>query len=84
MKKINGFYYDVDPVGFKDYKYRAKFEVRAENGSQLDCFDIYTTNPSRNEVEKLLKKSSSKTYSSMSNTLSGIIYWATKEQDDSE
>lgn len=80
MKEKNGHFYDIK--SFEDYKYRAKFEVVDINGNQLTNFDIYTTNPARNEVEKLFQISSSKIYPNKSNTKSGIIHWTTKEQDD--
>lgn len=60
---------------FSDYKYRAKISARTETDEHL--IDIYTTNTSKKDTEKILLGRTTEKIVSLS-----IINWTSREQDE--
>ena len=81
VKQINGFNYSMS--SYPEYKFRAKMEYQGfVLPHNVQSLDIYTDNPSRNEVEKLFIEKLLKKYDDLNSAKTKIIFWTTKKQDD--
>jgi|TARA_R110001599_G_scaffold343470_1_gene566101 hypothetical protein len=73
MLELNGFKYSKERI--EDYKFRAIAEF--EKDKELYNLDIYTTDSSKVNVGKILKKHVKEGVEYI-----GLIHWCSKEQDD--
>ena len=74
--ELNGFKYSREE--FEGYKFRTIFQFRVNNDWRDDSIlNIYTDNPNREEVIKVInKKASNKVIEVL------LEHWTTKEQDE--
>lgn len=81
MKKVNGFTYSTKK--YDGYKFRAIIEyVGFALKHSPQRLEVYTDNPSRNEVEKLILNAISKKLDTLNRAASKIVHWCTVEQDE--
>ena len=78
MKEKNGFLYST--TSFEGYKFRLIFKIRAPKVDEN--VDVYTTNPSKEDVGNLLMEAVRKKYENINLEETGIIHWCTVEQDE--
>ena len=80
IKIKNGHRYSDKEFG--GYEWRAKLVAENEEGEQMINTDVYTDNKNKLEVEHLLLNLAHKKGLITSRPLTGIIHWATEEQDE--
>jgi len=71
--KLNGFKYST--LSFKDYKFRA--QVTIGTVGEAVKLDIYTTDPDKEHVQRVLENRRTEKATSVT-----VTYWCTREQDD--
>jgi hypothetical protein len=75
MKTVNGFIYSTEK--FDEYKYRAIIEFTVKDQDYPSKVDIYTTNPSKEEILKVIDSSKTEKVISFE-----LVHFTTKESDD--
>lgn len=76
MKEINGYKYSKKE--FDGYKFRSIFRLSVNEDWRNDTnIDVYTDNPDREEVKKVINSLTTEKVK-----LCSIEHWTTKEQDD--
>lgn len=80
VREKDGYKYSLQP--FEEYKFRAKFVAEDIKGKQLVNIDVYTTNPSKYNTNRLLLNSTIKKYGEIDEDYSKIVNWSTREHDD--
>ena len=72
----------LDTQPFQGYTHRAKFVIESRTGEQLLNVDIYCNYSDRKYLESYLMNKVKTMFKRIDEKRSGIIHWATREQDE--
>lgn len=80
VKVKDGYKYSTK--SFEGYKYRVKFVAENKDGEQVVNTDVYTDNEDKATIHSVLCGAAKKKGYVTHRFYTGIVNWATKEQDD--